>query len=244
MRPGQIVARCWALVFLGLAIWREIVWHRRLRSWRQVDGIVDDFLAFDSASLPVVRFEVDGMKRTLVSSFCLWNPQLGESVAVFRKWILCALLAPLLAGCVAAPDGGGERFEAAPSSIDARLDTATIEEYIIALPAFAYHEESVEQFAEHVRRARTEESKNRGKGSDELFVGGDGCWPPKNFVLDRGRRTLTIRIFQWEPGMKDSTETMRRVLGGWMRGPHVGECDAAAQADRSNDFKTRSRRGH
>ena len=82
MKPGQIVALCWALVFLGLAIWREIVWHRRFRSWRQVDGIVDDFLAFDSASLPVVRFEIDGMKRTLVSSFCLWNPHLGESVLV------------------------------------------------------------------------------------------------------------------------------------------------------------------
>lgn len=142
---------------------------------------------------------------------------------VFMKWILCSLLLAFFSGCVAGPDGGGERFEAAPNSIDGRLDTATIEEYIIALPAFAYHEESVEQFAEHVGRARSEESKNRGKGSDELFVGGDGCWPSKNFVLDRGRRTLTIRIFQWEPGMKDYTETMRRVPGGWMRGPQVDE---------------------
>lgn len=133
------------------------------------------------------------------------------------KLLICCFLLPLLLGCV----GGRENFVAAPSAIDGRIGTASIEDYILALPAFAYHEESVAQFAEHVRRERTSESKNRDKGSDELFVGGDGCSPSKNFTLDRGRRALTIRTFQWEPGMKDTVETMRRVPGGWFQGAAV-----------------------
>ena len=137
------------------------------------------------------------------------------------KFGLVTLFIPLLAGCVIAPSSKKEEFEAAPSSIDERIETASIEDYVVALPPFAYHEESVEQFVEQVRRARTEEKGNRGKGMDYLFVSGDGCWPSKDFVLNRDRRTLKIRVNNWEPGMTDYTETMRRVPGGWMRGPRI-----------------------
>ena len=122
---------------------------------------------------------------------------------------------------------------AAPSSIDERIETASIEDYIIALPAFDYHEESVESFAANVRRARASQEENQGKGMDYLFVNGDGCWPSKDFVLDRQSRTLKIRIYNWEPGTTDYTETMGRVPGGWMRGPRI-EIKRAAPGVPSN----------
>jgi len=149
------------------------------------------------------------------------------------KFKLGILLILLLAGCVLEPTVKEEEFVAAPSSIDERIDTASIEDYVIALPPFAYHEASVEQFAQQVRSARADGEENRGKRPDYLFVGGDGCWPSKDFVLDRERRSLKIRVYQWEPGMKDYTETMRRVPGGWMRGPR-NEKKTAEQAGSSN----------
>ena len=136
----------------------------------------------------------------------------------------------LLTGCALSPIGRQERFIAAPSSIDDCLDTATIEDYVIALPPFAYHEESVDQFVDQVRRARTESKENLGKGPDYLFVGGDGCWGSKDFVLERAKRTLRIRVFEWGPEGIDYTETMRRVPGGWMRGPQV-EIKSTAASD-------------
>jgi hypothetical protein len=136
--------------------------------------------------------------------------------------IICAVvLCSLLGGCAPAPIADPGKFEAAPSSIDARLDTASIEDYIIALPPFAYHEESVEQFVEQVRRSRAGESENRGMGADYLFVNGDGSSPAKGFILSRAERMLTIRSYEWEPGRPDTTETMKRVPGGWMRGKSV-----------------------
>lgn len=138
---------------------------------------------------------------------------------------LVALFIPLLAACSSFPDMDSNPFEAAPSPIDAQLSTATIEEYIIALPPFAYHEESVRQFKDRVMRARAEEIQNSGKGSDFLYVGGDGTWPAKEFILDRENRTLGIRVSSWEPGVNAYTETMERVPGGWTRGPRIEQKD-------------------
>ena len=112
-----------------------------------------------------------------------------------------------------------EIFVAVPSRIDKIIETASIEDYIIALPKFAYHEESENMFWQRVRTARKVYAENKDKGSNFLFVGNDGCWPSKDFILDRSTKTLTIRIYEWEPG-RDGTitiHTMRRVPGGWMR---------------------------
>jgi hypothetical protein len=137
------------------------------------------------------------------------------------KLSLLSLLLLLLVSCVFTSGVKSEKFEAASSSLDERIETASIEDYIIALPPFAYHEASVDQFAQQVRASRFLLDENRGKGSDYLFVGGDGCWPSKEFKFDREKRTLKIRVYQWEPGTKDYSETMRRVPGGWMRGSRV-----------------------
>ncbi len=149
------------------------------------------------------------------------------------KTLFNALLTAALVGCAFEPSAVKEEFVATPSVIDERIETASIEDYVVALPPFAYHESSVEQFEEQVRTAREMQTENRGKGLDYLFVSGDGCWPSKDFVLDRDRRSLKGRVYQWEPGMKDYTETMRRVPGGWMRGPHV-EMKTAEQAVHGN----------
>jgi hypothetical protein len=135
------------------------------------------------------------------------------------KLIFAAVVGSLLVGCAHGPGATREKFEAAPSSIDARLDTAPIEDYIIALPL--HREGGVEQFEEQVRGSRVEKKENRGMGADYLFVGGDGSSAAMAFSLDRGKRLMTIRKYEWEHGWPDTMETMRRVPGGWMRGPIV-----------------------
>lgn len=138
------------------------------------------------------------------------------------KYFLIALCVSLLANCVTGSKADGESFDAAPSSLDDRLDTASIEDYVIALPPFAFHEESVESFVDSVKRSRGREAdKSRRNDPNFLFVGGDGCWPAKDFTLDRKTRTLHVRIYNWEPPLEDTISllTMRRVPGGWRRSP-------------------------
>jgi hypothetical protein len=126
-----------------------------------------------------------------------------------------------LVGCSFKNIGQEDAFIAAPSSIDDRIGTASIEDYIVALPPFNYHESSVEDFVNQVTRARTDSRENRDKGSNYLFVSGDGTWPSKDFILDRDRRTLKIRVYQWEEGVEDYTESLTRVPGGWIRTPRI-----------------------
>jgi hypothetical protein len=135
------------------------------------------------------------------------------------KNIVMTLWLAVLTCCATSPYTSKESFEAAPSTIDNHLDKASIEEYIIALPPFAFHEEPVESFALNVVRSRRNQAKNKGKDDNYLYVGGDGCWPAKDFTLDRKNRVLHIQIFHWEPPMEDTVSilTMRRVPGGWMR---------------------------
>ena len=127
-----------------------------------------------------------------------------------------ALWISLLTNCVTGSKAIGESFVEAPSSLDDRLDTASIEDYIIALPPYAFHEESVDSFVDHVKRSRGEEAdKSRGNDPNFLLVGGDGCWPSKDFTLDRKTRTLHVRIYNWEPPWENTISilAMRRVPG-------------------------------
>jgi len=83
MRPGQAVALTWAAASLGLTIWREIVWGRRFRSWKRAEGVVQGFNSEgDGPSLPIIGFSAEGRDRTFVSSYCLANPSIGESLTV------------------------------------------------------------------------------------------------------------------------------------------------------------------
>ncbi len=127
----------------------------------------------------------------------------------------------LCVGCAVSPKVTEEAFVEAPSAIDQTIKTAAIEDYILALPQFEFHEETVEQFRERVRGARSDDARNRGRDRDSLFVSGDGSWPAKDFTLDRSSHALRIFVY---PGGVDSSPfetTMRRVPGGWMRGPTV-----------------------
>ena len=139
--------------------------------------------------------------------------------------LVAIIVIGLFGGCSSMPGGSGA-FVAEPSPIDQRIDAASIEDYILALPPYAFHEESVEQFTERVRHARTTLKENVGKSSDYLFVGGDGSSPSKEFTLNRDARTLEIRNFNWEPGLQDDAVTWRRVSGGWLREPHTIMSDA------------------
>src|SRR5437870_12235146 len=75
------------------------------------------------------------------------------------------------AGCVARQAAESRTFEAAPSPIDYHRDVS-IEEYILALPPYSFHEESVHDFAARVRSARML-PQNKGKSRNYLYCPGD-----------------------------------------------------------------------
>jgi hypothetical protein len=132
--------------------------------------------------------------------------------------VLRMLPALILTACQTAPPAPRENFAAAPARLDAHIESASIEEYILALPPHAFYEQSVEGFARSVREARARQPQNAGRNADYLFLPGDGTWPAQEFFLDRSRRTMTIRIHSQEPGTTVETVTMQRVPGGWKRG--------------------------
>lgn len=83
MRPGQDVAICFAAVFIGLAVWREIVWFRRLSNWQRTVGRVMGFRTDgDGPSGPIIRYLVENRDKTFESSFCLSNPKIGADVDI------------------------------------------------------------------------------------------------------------------------------------------------------------------
>ena len=83
MRPGQDVAVCFAVLFLGLAVWREVVWFRRFSTWEKTVGHVMGFRTDgDGPNGPTVGYSVEGQDKTFDSSFCLSNPELGAVVDV------------------------------------------------------------------------------------------------------------------------------------------------------------------
>lgn len=111
MRSGQDVAICFAIVFLGLVVWREIIWFRRFSTWERTAGRVIGFrVDGDGPSGPTVMYSVDGRDKVFESSFCLSNPQIGADVDVLfdpksgntvlltrrHRWFLTVLCAGLL----------------------------------------------------------------------------------------------------------------------------------------------------
>lgn len=149
------------------------------------------------------------------------RPLPNNTVLPRMKKLAAIIYTGLLAGCAPMPNDRNETFVAVASPIDQSIDSATIEDYILALPPFEFHEETVEHFTDRVRNARMTEKQNLGKNRDSLFVKGDGTAPSKVFILDRRRQMLTIRSMNWEPGMTEDAISMRRVPGGWMSGPRI-----------------------
>lgn len=111
-----------------------------------------------------------------------------------------------------------EHFEAAPSSIDKQRNKASLEEFILALPPYSLHEETVEGFRERVYR----EHKEQQAKHDEMHLSGDGCWPSKDIKLDRTTSTLYILSYPGpEPDSEYTLHLWRRVRGGWEYGNHI-----------------------
>ena len=112
MKQGQSVELCFATLFLSLTLWREALSFRRFRLWKRTGGIVEGFnLEGDGAGSPVIGYSVGGVHRTFESSFCLYNPAIGESVTVLydpasdkavlhtkrHRWFLSVLLGTFFA---------------------------------------------------------------------------------------------------------------------------------------------------
>ena len=122
--------------------------------------------------------------------------------------------------CGSIDQGVKEQYVSSPAAIDSFLDRATVEDYIVALPPYSFHEAPSEWAIHHARTARYSHLKNTGRSKDSLYLSGDGCWPAQEFFLDRKTKTLVIRVYTYEPGEDPYEYKMRRVTGGWMRGPH------------------------
>lgn len=126
------------------------------------------------------------------------------------------LLGFILVACAPRSQEGQGSFEAVRSSIDQQNDPS-IEDYILALPPYAFHEESLSSFARTVRSARAL-PQNYGKSRDYLFCPSDGKWPPREFTLERASQRLIIHVHKGaEADGPPYTTTMRRVRGGWIR---------------------------
>lgn len=84
MRPEQEIALAFAALFFVLVLWREIIWFRRFSAWQKAEGVVVGFRAplGRGSGFPVVEYSVGGIPKTFVSSVCLYNPKLGETVDV------------------------------------------------------------------------------------------------------------------------------------------------------------------
>ena len=76
---------CFAIIFLVLIIWREIVWLGRLRRWKKTSGYVSGFwVSDDGPAGPIVVFAQASGHTSLEAPFCLSNPELGETVEVLH----------------------------------------------------------------------------------------------------------------------------------------------------------------
>ena len=132
------------------------------------------------------------------------------------KTLLLALGLFIPASCASHRHADRQEFIATPGPIE-QLRDPSVEDYVLALPAYSFHEEIVPLFTERVRTARTlPENQNRSR--DSLYLPGDGCWPAKEFTLDRPSRTLTIFVHGGSLAEEvPYTTTMRRVENGWIR---------------------------
>lgn len=67
-----------------IAIWREIVWIRRLRHWKKITGYVSEFWKSDEGGEggPIIRYRAGSDDASFHAPFCLSNPILGETVEV------------------------------------------------------------------------------------------------------------------------------------------------------------------
>ena len=134
--------------------------------------------------------------------------------------LFVALILVSIAGCTPHSDRPPKKRALTPSAIDHHIDAATIEDHILALPAFAFHEESTGDFRKRIRGARSL-PQNKGRSLDSLYCPGDGTWPAKEFIWDRQKRTLTINVQSdgIDPGY---TVIMQRGPGEWIRSTPTG----------------------
>ncbi|QJE96812.1 hypothetical protein [Luteolibacter luteus] len=102
-----------------------------------------------------------------------------------------------------------------PDPIDRRIDSATIEDYILAVPPHELHEGSRAGFEQTVRSARAL-PRNQIRPADELYVPGDGAMGPYEFTLHRDSRTLDARFVGETDDAPPHVIQYQRMPGGWL----------------------------
>ena len=131
-----------------------------------------------------------------------------------NKLLVSGLLV-LILSCATTHKPPGPGFLRSPDPIDRKIGSATLEDYILAMPAYQLHEGDRAGFEATVRNARTL-PRNQGRPADQLYVPGDGGTGPHEFSLDRASRTLTIRSIGIGDDTPPSTSRYQRIPGGWL----------------------------
>lgn len=97
-------------------------------------------------------------------------------------------------------------------SLDPFRQTCQLKKIILSFPAYALHEESVENFRQDIEKATV--GKDPGTGKEYLDWPGDGCHTPAIYILDRTGQTLgIIRHYNGFEGIPGSRCTPYRRIG-------------------------------
>jgi len=136
---------------------------------------------------------------------------------MLAKATYIALFFAALSSCAPTKADYSAHYLESPSPIDRNFDSATIEDYILAVPIYRLHEGTREGFEEAVRTARLL-PQNQGKPANELYLPGDGSMGPHEFSLNRESRTLTAKVIgdRADEVSPSSTDSYQRVPGGWL----------------------------
>lgn len=130
------------------------------------------------------------------------------------KALLLPALCCLLFSCASTEKPQDPGYLKSPHPIDRKIESATIEDYILAVPAYTFHEGDRAGFEKTVRNARAL-PQNQGRPADELYVPGDGSAGPYEFVLDRGSHALNARYVGRNAETPPHTIRYQRIPGGW-----------------------------
>lgn len=92
-------------------------------------------------------------------------------------------------------------------------ESISIKDLISTLPAYSYHECSLEQAKDWLNDVKIERVELDGKDCESVIYPADGCVGSTRFYLDRVAGKFWKRYYAWEPGSCD-TLTEYKILNG------------------------------
>ena len=135
-----------------------------------------------------------------------------------NHWLLGAYLSILcLSGCAhQAAIVDTEKFVESSDTVQLIKGESSIVDFVCALPAFSFHEASVEAAHESIRKQNITKRLFRGHRLDSIRYEGDGSAGASTFFLEHESGNLWSYYHAWEAFNKDSITRYRIAEGGWL----------------------------